>query len=214
MKRIALDLFSSLPPALSLLLLFYLLPLRDACFSLLAVGVHEWGHAAFAVFGGASLPRLRGQSGGFSLSATLPTARGYLLYAAGGCIANLVFFLLALPLAAVPRLTESAYLFMAYSLLYLLFNLLPAPPLDGEKILAFCLPRLLGAERALRTLTVLRYTVIFLLLFSSLFLLLGKGSCFYGIFLSLTLLTAPATEIHVFREKQRKQEKNRENERF
>jgi Zn-dependent protease len=214
MKKTATDLLSALPSLLSLGLLFYLLPLRDACLSLFAVGVHEWGHVTCALLSGASLPHLSGQRGGFSLAASLPTERGYLLYAAGGCIANLLFFLLVLPLTAVPRLAESAYLFMAYSLLYCAFNLLPAPPLDGEKLLALLLPRVLGVARAAKAMTALRYTVIFLLLFSSLFLLLGNGSCFYGVFLSLTLLTASPTKIHVFEEKRRKSEKNEENERF
>ncbi len=210
MRKTATDILSLLPSALSLLLLFYLLPLRDACFSLLAVTVHEWGHIAAAAVGEGTLPRFRGQRGGFLLAADMPTAGGLLLYAMGGCLANLLFLFLALLFSLFPTFRESAYLFGAYSLLYLIFNLLPAPPLDGEKLLAYLLPRYLDGSRAKRILIFLRYTVIFGILFFSLFLSLGGGSCFYGIFLSLSLLTACPTKISFSekkREKRRKTEK-------
>ena len=129
------------------------------------------------------------QSGGLCLSgAALDGGRAF-LFAASGILANLLTALLS-PIVGLLLGDTAARLFFAYSLLYAAFNLLPSPPLDGEKLLFLALSRLFGEARARQSVRGVAFVTAYTLLLLSLFLSLGNGSCFYGVFLALRLLYA------------------------
>lgn len=189
MKRKLFAVLKLLPSLFCLYLLCMELPPTVAAAALLAVALHECGHAAVFLLLTKRLPRLSGQGGGLLLSTEFFSYRGELFYAAGGIGINLLSAALSLPLAfsaAAPFFAA----FFAVSLLYAAFNLIPAPPLDGSRLLFALIKNRLSEEKATawaRRVSLLAITVF---LFSALRFSLFEGSFFYGIFLSARLVSA------------------------
>ncbi len=189
-SRLFLKMCAYLPSLFCLSLLFLCFPLSDAVSGILAVTLHECGHLVFYYLCRRRLPRFHAQAGGFLLTSEPMPACHELLYAGGGVLFNLLSLLPAALLFSVPACADFAAAFFAFSLLYALFNLIPAPPLDGAKLLYLGMSAFLGDVRACRFLKLLSGGIIFFLLFFSLYSLLGSGGFLYGIFLSFRLLTA------------------------
>ncbi len=179
----------ALPSLLCLLLLFYYFSPLAAILSLLAIVIHELGHAAVYHTVTHTSPRFSFRGGGFCLTGAAMSGTNAFFFAAGGIVANALTALLS-PLVGILFGIETAQLFFSYSLLYAAFNLLPSPPLDGEKLLLLTLARLCGEAPAGRIVRILSFVTAYVLLLLSLFLSLGNGSCFYGVFLALRLLYA------------------------
>lgn len=186
----------AIPALLCFLLLFRLYTPWQAVLSLLSVAAHEWGHIVVYYIMKKEWPRLGLQKGGLCLSSSVFTYRQEFFYAAGGIIGNLATTVLVLPFLH----TAAGQHFVSVSLLYILFNILPAPPLDGEKLLRLLLTRLFSENSAYRAVRVSSLTVIALFFIVSLYFFLGNGSCFYGIFISFCLLSA---HCHTFSEFER-----------
>lgn len=189
MKRKAFAFLSLLPSLFCLYLFCTELPPAVASAALLAVGLHECGHAAVFLALTRRLPFLSGQGGGLLLSTGFLSYRGELLYAAGGITVNLLSALLSLPLLLSPA-AEFFASFFAASALYAAFNLIPAPPLDGGRILYALLKSRLPEETATRRAKTVSLVAITVFLFSALRFSLFEGSFFYGIFLSARLISA------------------------
>lgn len=179
----------ALPSLSCLVLLFYYFSPTAAIASLFAILLHEVGHAAVYFAVTHTPPRFSFQSGGLCLSGAALDGKAELLYIAAGILANCVTALFS-PFVGLLFGDAAARLFFAYSLLYAAFNLLPSPPLDGEKLLSRILAHAVGEARATRALRILSFLTAYTLLLLSLFLSLGNGSCFYGVFLALRLLYA------------------------
>ena len=179
----------ALPSFTCLALLFYYFSLTSAILSLIAILIHELGHVAVCRTVTHASPRFSFQSGGFCLTGTAMSEKNSFFFAAGGIAANGMSALLS-PLVGLLFGRETALLFCSYSLLYAAFNLLPSPPLDGEKLLLLALTRFCGEARARRTVRMLSFVTAYILLLLSLFLSLGNGSCLYGVFLAMRLLYA------------------------
>lgn len=195
MKKRLFSLLSVLPSILCLVLLFDILPPLDAATALLAIFIHEWGHIAIFSLLRQRIPALSTQSGGLSLSSGFLSYREELLYAGGGALANLATAFVTLFAIPFPVTGVFATKLCAFSLLYAAFNLIPAPPLDGAKILSSSLSLRLSDTRVRRVTKTVSILCILLFLFSSLYFSLGDGSFFYGIFLSLRLYAA---HLHAF----------------
>ena len=94
-----------------------------------AVLVHELGHALALRLSGGRIRELRLEPGGFCIRyASRPDRRGEILCAAAGPAAGLLYA----PAAAC--FGPGGELSAGVSLLLSVFNLLPAPPLDGGRI--------------------------------------------------------------------------------
>lgn len=187
--RLGRRILRALPSVSCLVLLFYYFSPAAALISLCAVLLHEAGHAAVYAFVTHTKPRFSFQSGGLCLSGAALDGKHAFLFAASGILTNLLSALLA-PAVGLLFGDTVARLFFAYSLLYAAFNLLPSPPLDGEKLLTHALSRPLGEAKARQIARCVAFVTAYTLLLLSLFLSLGNGSCFYGVFLALRLLYA------------------------
>jgi Zn-dependent protease len=107
-----------------------------------AVLVHELGHALALRLSGGRIRELRLEPGGFCIRyASRPDRRGEILSAAAGPAAGLLYA----PAAAC--FGPGGELSAGVSLLLSVFNLLPAPPLDGGRILESLLCARLGSRR-------------------------------------------------------------------
>ena len=95
-----------------------------------------------------------------------------------------------LNLIALSPATDFSLAFFAASLLYAAFNLIPAPPLDGGRILFAFLKIRLDEAKATATARYISLFCIAVFLFSALRFSLFEGSFFYGIFLSARLISA------------------------
>lgn len=189
MQRRLFAFLSLLPSGFCLYLLCTELAPTLAAAAILAVTLHECGHAAVFLALTKRLPFLSGQGGGLLLSTGFLSYRGELLYAAGGIGANLLTALLSLPLFLCPA-AEFFAAFFAVSVLYAVFNLIPAPPLDGGRILYTLLKSRLPEKKATELAKSISFFSVTVFLFSALRFSLFEGSFFYGIFLSARLISA------------------------
>lgn len=127
--------------------LFFFLRGRELMALLTAILAHELGHVVAILALGLRLRRFRAEPGGFRLDyAGEMTPLGHVLIAAAGPAAG---FLYAAFTASLWRETGQDWLCLSagLSLLLSVFNLLPAPPLDGGRILAPLLNATLGSRR-------------------------------------------------------------------
>lgn len=130
-------------------LLFFLRE-REMAALIPALLVHELGHLAAILGLGMRLRGFRAELGGFSLDYAGETGpAGHVLVALAGPAAGLVYALWA---SRLGLRTGQDWLCLSagLSLLLSLFNLLPAPPLDGGRILETLAVRLLGSRRGER----------------------------------------------------------------
>ena len=182
--------FLSLLPSIFCLYIFLCeLPAAASAAAFTAVALHECGHAAVFLALKKRLPLLTGQGGGLLMSTGFLSYRGELFYAFGGIGVNLLSALLAFPFALSPAADFSLAFFVA-SLLYAAFNLIPAPPLDGGRILFAFLKIRLDETKATAAARYISLFCIAVFLFSALRFSLFEGSFFYGIFLSARLISA------------------------
>ncbi len=181
---------SALPALFCLFLLFYLFSPQEAAAGCLAVALHECGHIVVFYRLRGHFPRLSTQAGGLLLSSEPMPPKEELFYAAGGAFANLLTLPAAYLLSFCAPIREGALLLFAFSFLYLAFNLLPIPPLDGAKLFFLLSARLLGEGAAKRLFAAVSGLLIAALLFLSLYFCLGSGGFLYGIFLSLRFFAA------------------------
>ncbi len=127
--------------------LFFFLRGRELLALLPAILLHELGHAAAILALGLRLRGFRAELGGFRLDYAGETGPlGHALIAAAGPAAGLAYAALA---ARLWRETGQDWLCLSagISLLLSVFNLLPAPPLDGGRILESLLCARLGSRR-------------------------------------------------------------------
>ena len=144
---------------------------------LLAIIAHETGHILVMALLGLPIRGLRLELRGFCIEYEGTTgAVGHALVAAAGPAAGLLYALIASELGS--RLAfDWLYLSAGTSLLLSLFNLLPALPLDGGRILLSISCALLGDRRG-RTVT------------ERMGLLIGMAILFLGIYLAIKGLGA------------------------
>ncbi len=130
--------------------LYFLGGLSALCALLAAAAVHELGHLAAMELAGARPQRLRlGMGGGVLDYAMVPSAAGEALILAAGPLAGLLFGLLCL------RMEDDFFHYTGLAaLLATGFNLLPALPLDGGRLLELLLERFLS-ERQRRSVMLL-----------------------------------------------------------
>lgn len=157
--------------------LFFFLRGRELLALLPAILIHELGHAAAIRALGLRLRGFRAEAGGFRLDyAGETTALGHALIAAAGPAAGFCYAFLA---SLLWRETGQDWLCLSagISLLLSVFNLLPAPPLDGGRILAPLLCTLLGSRRGEPVCRILGYGAGFALCVCGMvFALQGKGA--------------------------------------
>lgn len=189
MRRKFFAFFSLIPSLFCFYVFLRELPTTFAAAAFTAVTLHECGHAAVFLALQKRLPSLFGQGGGLLFSTGFLSYRGELFYAFGGIGVNLLSALLSFPFALSPDASFSAAFFAA-SLLYAAFNLIPAPPLDGGRILYAFLKSRLPEEKATQRAKTVSLIAITVFLFSALRFSLFEGSFFYGIFLSARLISA------------------------
>ena len=152
--------------------MFFFLRGRELLALLPAILIHELGHAAAILALGLRLRGFRAEEGGFRLNyAGDTTPMGHALIAAAGPVAGFGYALLA---SYLWRETgqDGLSLSAGVSLLLSVFNLLPAPPLDGGRILAPLLCAWLGSNRGERISRILGYGV-------------GLGLCTLGVVFAL-----------------------------
>lgn len=142
-----------------------------------ALLIHELGHTAAILALGLSLRGFRAEAGGFRLDyAGETTALGHALIAAAGPAAGFAYAALA---SRLWQQTGQDWLCLSagISLLLSVFNLLPAPPLDGGRILTPLLDLLLGSSRGEQVGRILGYGVgLALCACGVLYALKGKGA--------------------------------------
>lgn len=142
-----------------------------------ALLIHELGHTAAILALGLSLRSFRAEAGGFRLDyAGETTALGHALIAAAGPAAGFAYAALA---SRLWQQTGQDWLCLSagISLLLSVFNLLPAPPLDGGRILTPLLDLILGSSRGERVGRILGYGVgLALCACGVLYVLKGKGA--------------------------------------
>lgn len=106
--------------------------------------------------------------------------------ALAGPLTNLAIILFASAMAWFSAMGPyTAMLFIKINLVLMLFNLLPALPLDGGRIFAALMGKLIGVNRALRIFVMLGYIISGLLLALAAFVWLNNG------LINLTLIFAP-----------------------
>ena len=152
--------------------MFFFLRGRELLALLPAILIHELGHAAAILALGLRLRGFRAEAGGFRLNyAGDTTPMGHALIAAAGPVAGFGYALLA---SYLWRKTGQDWLSLSagISLLLSVFNLLPAPPLDGGRILAPLLCAWLGSSRGEPVCRILGYGV-------------GLGLCTLGVVFAL-----------------------------
>ena len=118
---------------------------------LLTAVLHEMGHlAAFCAFR-IPIAEIRFELFGIAIlpekSRLIPNKTMLICLLAGPCV-NLLLFGSGVILGQFFDLTGAIRLFVTANLILSLFNLLPMMPLDGGRLLALLLGRLLGATRA------------------------------------------------------------------
>ena len=157
--------------------LFFFLRGRELLALLPAILSHELGHAAAILALGLRLRGFRAEAGGFRMDyAGETTPLGHALIAAAGPAAGFGYALLA---SFLWRETGQDWLCLSagISLLLSVFNLLPAPPLDGGRILTPLLCAWLGSSRGERVSRVLGYGAgLGLCALGIVFALKGKGA--------------------------------------
>ena len=157
--------------------LFFFLRGRELLALMPAILVHELGHAAAILALGLRLYSFRAETGGFRLDYAGETSPlGHARIAAAGPAAGLAYAFLA---SFLWRETGEDWLVLSagISLLLSLFNLLPAPPLDGGRILAPLLCAALGSRGGERICRILGFGVgIGLCVCGLAFALQGKGA--------------------------------------
>ncbi len=116
--------------------------------------VHEYGHALTAVyFGAPSAVTLEAFGGCASYSPVGMTRTQQFLITLNGPLFQSVLIALSYYLlhsgvfASSPYIQYALYITMRLNIIWVLFNLVPLPPLDGSKIVYFALEKLFG-ERA------------------------------------------------------------------
>ena len=139
--------------------LFFFLRGRELLALLPAILVHELGHVAAILALGLRLRGFRAEAGGFRLDYAGDTSPlGHALIAAAGPAAGLLYAFLV---SFLWRKTGQDWLCLSagVSLLLSFFNLLPAPPLDGGRVLSSLLCAALGSRRGERLCRILGYGV-------------------------------------------------------
>lgn len=125
----------------------------EACATICALTVHETAHLAAAAAAGVPIPELRLMPFGGSASIGNPYAIApwqLFIVASAGPLSNLFLILSSAALCHWGIMDYSlAALFTRVNLLLMLFNILPALPLDGGRMLYALLFRRFGAERSL-----------------------------------------------------------------
>ena len=157
--------------------LFFFLRGRELLALLPAVLAHELGHVAAILAMGLHLRGFRAEAVGFRLDYAGETSPlGHVLVAAAGPAAGFAYAALT---ARLWRATGQDWLSLSagISLLLSVFNLLPAPPLDGGRILAPLLCAWLGSSRGEQICRLLGYGVgLALCGLGIVFALEGKGA--------------------------------------
>lgn len=132
--------------------------------ALVAAAVHESGHWAAVVISGRHVAELKLEMWGFGMQSEKPMSYGAdIVTAAAGPAASLV---LAVAAAMAGRYLswQFGYYISGISAIYCVFNLLPALPLDGGKIVYAATALHAGIEKAEKISCVVSCAVIFMLL--------------------------------------------------
>ena len=135
---------------------------------------HETGHVLAMLLFGACPTRLCASLSGFSLDYSGDLSERQEMFTA--LSGPLLGFIFAVFCAKIGKLINSDYLLMSAGLGFIIntFNLLPAKPLDGERILKFALIKAIGANYAQIIMTYISFLITFLILGSGLFCI-SKG---------------------------------------
>ena len=147
-----------------------------------AVLMHELGHIFLMLFFGAHPTQLKATLSGFEIGYSgILSETQELLTALAGPVLGLLFSLMC---ARLGRLWDSDYLLLCAGMGFIInfFNLLPAMPLDGGRVLSFALCVLFGEGKAQKLVGTVGKTTAVLLLVSGLyFIARGFG---YALFLA------------------------------
>ena len=158
-----------------------------------AAAAHELGHiAAIAALGG-KIERIAAGLTGMKIdykSSQMTSYAADMAIAVSGPMANLAALTLCCVVARLypPLGEENLYYFCGVNLLFSLFNLMPASPLDGGRALRAILMALLGADRGERAANVVSVVTLWLLIAAGLALLLATKSNASLLFATLVVL--------------------------
>ena len=153
-----------------------------------SVILHELGHALVGqIFGIHTREILLTPIGGIAmLDRALDNSRAEIWIAIAGPIVNFILVALAVPLMFVSSASWISY-FIMVNIMLGVFNLIPAFPMDGGRILRALLAKKYGHQKA--TLTALKVSKVFGVLF------IGVG-IFYSIMLSIIGIFLLLTSSH------------------